>query len=197
MFISAGNIIHYNTNYQRLVKAGGFIFSTPVNITIIIVSSIRLIGAPFAAAFFSKEPILEMRITMQSSPLLVTLCLLRVFITGAYSVRFIGIVISFNSKNRPLYHIEEGLPISLAPLLIIFGPAFLGGSFVSGALVWQPASFLYPTIVKYLIFFIVLLAYLLLIACDRARFFKGGEFSLFRMWSLAGFTSSLVNKVVH
>lgn len=186
IFMSTGNIIHFNANYQRLMKAGGFIFSSPVNIRVIIVCSLRLMGAPFAAAFFSKEPLLEMAVKTESRPIIVFFSLLRVLLTGAYSMRFVGMVLSFNSKNMALIHIKEANLFSVAPISIIFFPAFLGGRAVSRALLWHPVAFLYPLRIKIFVLLIVAAAFIAFALLDSSFFFKKIEFSVFRMWSLSG-----------
>jgi len=197
MFIAAGNIIHFNIGYQRLIKAGGGIFSTPLNTTIVIVSSMSLIGAPFAAAFFSKEPIIEIRMSNNYRLVISCLMLLGVALTAGYSIRFVGMVLSLNSKNQPVYAVLEKDGPSSVPLVIIFLPAFMGGSVISSAAGSQPQSSLYPLSIKVLIVVTVLGSVALFTRVKRFVYFKLGEFALFSIWSLSGLRSALLTAWAH
>ena len=60
IFISVGNLIHFSQNYQAIKNRGGIALSSPLNSSTLILASLRLCGVPFTAAFFSKEPIIEL-----------------------------------------------------------------------------------------------------------------------------------------
>ena len=60
IFIRVGNLIHFRQNSQAIKNRGGIIISSPFNSSTLMLASLRLCGVPFTAAFFSKEPIIEL-----------------------------------------------------------------------------------------------------------------------------------------
>ena len=60
IFIRVGQIIHNFNNFQLLRFTGGSFIRRPFLLITFISASVSLRGVPFAAAFFSKEPIINM-----------------------------------------------------------------------------------------------------------------------------------------
>jgi NADH-ubiquinone oxidoreductase chain 5 len=98
MFIATGNLIHTRQSYQSVKNTGRIRIRSPINRSIIIIASIRLIGLPFIASFFSKEPIIELRMVGRRSLLINIFSILGVLITCIYSYRFVILVIG-TSRN--------------------------------------------------------------------------------------------------
>jgi len=127
LFIAVGDLIHRRRSYQSFLKTGQLVFRSHIRATGSFVASLGLIGAPFIAAFYSKEPILETSILLGISTYSVISIVLRLALTSYYSIRLIIITThnwpsaSSNSFNG------EGFWTSLAIMILII-PAFLRGS---------------------------------------------------------------------
>ena len=98
MFISTGNLIHLSQGYQSIKHTGRLFLRSPLNSSTIIISSMRLIGLPFMAAFFSKEPIVELSLYSSGGFNELLMSLGGIVLTGLYSMRFVLLVLS-NSRN--------------------------------------------------------------------------------------------------
>merc|ERR1711874_439187 len=84
IFIRVGNLIHFSQFYQAIKNSGRSLFSSPFNRSTLVLARIRLCGGPFAAAFFSKEPIIEWSVHSGSYSGLYLNMLVSVFMTIIY-----------------------------------------------------------------------------------------------------------------
>jgi NADH-quinone oxidoreductase subunit L len=94
LFVAIGDLIHRRRSYQSFQKTGQLVFRSHLRATGTFVASLGLIGAPFIAAFYSKEPILENTIILGipiSSVLSVTI---RLAITSYYRIRLIVLTLT-------------------------------------------------------------------------------------------------------
>lgn len=89
LFISTGNLIHSSRNYQALLKTGELRKIMPVSSGGVIAGTMSLVGLPFMAAFYSKEPIIEYGLISSFRATISGLIILGVSITIIYSARFI------------------------------------------------------------------------------------------------------------
>lgn len=148
IFISTGNLIHFSRGYQAISITGGLLWSSPVNSSGIIVASFSLIGSPFAAAFYSKEPIMEISLLYLDRTFLGFITWLGVVFTIVYSTRFLVITIGVVYKRESLNHVREDRPLDFIGVLVLFVPAFAGGAVISIIFIEYPTSIGYSRIYK-------------------------------------------------
>lgn len=126
IFISTGNAIHHRKRYQACRKTGFLSQSRPINTSSLIRGAIRLVGAPFAAAFFSKEPILE-NLFIHDRLLEISLILSGVFLTILYTFRFTYFVLRTTTKIESRLIVLENDFYANTSILILFLPSFSRG----------------------------------------------------------------------
>ena len=126
MFIRTGNSIHLSNRYQACSKTGFLSLRRPINTSSLVVGGFRLIGAPFAAAFFSKEPILEGLLHMDSINTYLAI-LTGVRLTILYRFRFIYAVLRSISKIERSIILREDDYYSRGRVLVLFIPSFSRG----------------------------------------------------------------------
>lgn len=147
IFISTGNAIHVSNRYQSCRKTGSIILSTPLNSASLVTGAFSLIGAPFAAAFFSKEPILERIISLSFSSFLdYSLILIGVSLTMLYRTRFLISVVSYLSKVEIAAVISEDDYLINKRVATLFIPSFTRGAIIANSYsVYLAKIILYPT----------------------------------------------------
>lgn len=88
LFIVVGNIIHLSGDYQDLRKISINDPCAPATLAFGTVANISLCGFPFMAGFYSKDALLELRLTVEINPIIFTILYVAVILTVAYSLRF-------------------------------------------------------------------------------------------------------------
>jgi NADH-ubiquinone oxidoreductase chain 5 len=152
IFIRVGNIIHSRQLYQSIKNTGTMFFSSPFNSSTIILARARLCGTPFTAAFFSKEPIIEINIYNDTTLGIFIFTILSLSITLLYSSRLIKIVLTHFNSIAPIMHISE-VDINLRKgIFFFFFPSFSRGSFIARLIYQKPSIFLYNLNIKIFIF---------------------------------------------
>jgi len=159
LFVAIGDLIHRRRSYQSFQKTGQLVFRSHLRATGTFVASLGLIGAPFIAAFYSKEPILENTIILGipiSSVLSVTI---RLAITSYYRIRLIVLTLTNWSRSNPNSYNQERFWTSLS-IFILFIPAFLRGRILPNLIDLDPIhyslkSHFYDLIIQGLILIIV------------------------------------------
>lgn len=148
LFVSTGNFIHYRYNYQHLNKTGGLIYAAPYYSNLVIISTFCIRGSPFAAAFFSKEPILELITVYEYPRRSLLLIIIGVSLTVIYRRRFCqGVLVNIN-KSSQLFHTLELSFNRLKGVRILILPAFISGSIICTLINFEPVVFLYPRSLK-------------------------------------------------
>jgi len=194
MFISTGNFIHFRTIYQNLLKTGGLVFSSPLNRSRAIVSRIRLAATPFSAAFFSKEPLLEILIWRSNRLTVIILFILGIILTIGYSTRFIYLVLLEVMKLDSCIFVNEADTISNVSILILFLPSFTRGIILSNLSSLNSINYaLYSYQFKLLIILILLIGVtsILTLQSSLSFFFNLFQFSIFFIWALPLFSARL------
>lgn len=192
MFICTGNIIHLSQRYQSVKNTGGLMLSRPLNSSAIMIATISLIGFPFMASFFSKEPIIEMRV-LRSIDLLITLGrVIGVFLTGAYSLRFLLLtrlngnnILRCNWSRDSSFLLHKGV-------IVLMLPSFIRGGVITSVYSKFPEVFFYTNIIK-LIIISLLLTPIIMVIIKHVPLIKLGEFKFFSIWNINIFSSSLLN----
>jgi len=178
IFIRVGNVIHHSQLYQSIKNTGNLFYSSPFIRTSIFIASLSLCGAPFTAAFFSKEPIIEI-ISVQFNSLGNLICLvIRVFLTLLYSSRLIRIVIVQYNKILPNSFLRESCYLLNKGIIILIIPSFTRGAIMFNFSIRVPYTFYYSMNLKITIF--LLYATLLIVAINFYSFaFKTGSYYFF------------------
>lgn len=192
MFIRVGNLIHSSQLYQSLKNTGVILYSSPFNRSSIVLARASLCGAPFTAAFFSKEPIVEINIYTDGSLGVISLVMLRLLLTLLYSSRLIKIVLSHYNSISSITHISEVDYGLRKGILLLSAPSFSRGSVIAQLLHLKPSIFLYPLRVKVAIFtsFFILLAVL---THNKYPVTGKGLIYIFPIWGLRLLSGSLFN----
>nr|QKY75039.1 NADH dehydrogenase subunit 5 [Semimytilus algosus] len=101
LFLSAGVVIHMNKNCQDLRHLGGCWSSLPISSSMMVVSSMSLVGLPFMSGFYSKDLIVELSLNASLDIWLYLFMLLGVLLTSWYSMRNIYSIVT--GLNRPSF----------------------------------------------------------------------------------------------
>merc|ERR1711893_61518 len=125
IFIRVGQIIHNFNNFQLLRFTGGSFIRRPFLLITFISASVSLRGVPFAAAFFSKEPIINMLLRDNYNLAGYLFIILGALLTVLYRVRIIMLAGLFWSRR---------LANVMVRVLFLFIPAFIGGAIIRNRL---------------------------------------------------------------
>jgi len=192
IFISVGNIIHSSQLYQSIKNTGKIFYSSPFNSSTIILARASLCGSPFTAAFFSKEPIIEISIYNNSTLGIIIFAMLRLSMTLLYSSRLIKIVlVNFNSIT-PMIHTSEVDTNLNKGIFLLSLPSFSRGSVIARLLYLKPTIFLYNLSIKIFIFSSFLIILIILIIRSYPVINTGLVY-LFPIWGLSLFSGSVFN----
>jgi len=98
LFLAAGAIIHAIFGQQDIRRMGGLLKKMPLTFTAIMIGSLALMGVPFLSGFYSKHPIMETTLVVDTTPtLFFYVCsVIGAFLTAFYSTRLLYYV--FNTK---------------------------------------------------------------------------------------------------
>lgn len=180
--------------YQSIKNTGGLIYSSPFNRSSVVLARASLCGAPFTAAFFSKEPIIEIRIYNRGTLNMVSLVILSLLITLLYSSRLIKIVLLHYNSITVATHISE-VDIRLRKgILLLSIPSFSRGSAITQLLYFKPVIFLYPLRIKVVIFTSFFVMWVVL-TFNSYPVTHTGLVYLFPIWGLRLFSGPIFNIV--
>lgn len=192
IFIRVGNIIHSRQLYQSLKNTGVIIYSSPFNRSSIVLARASLCGAPFTAAFFSKEPVIEINIYIDGTLGIIVLVFVRLALTLLYSSRLIKVVLLHYNSISTVTHISEVDLRLRKGIFILSVPSFSSGSLIAQLFHLKPVRFLYPLIVKVVIFarFLLILAVLIY---NKYPVIHSGIVYIFPIWRLRLFSGPFLN----
>ena len=134
IFIRVGQIIHNFNNFQLLRFTGGSFIRRPFLLITFISSSVSLRGVPFAAAFFSKEPIINMLLRDNYNLAGYLFIILGALLTVLYRVRIIMLAGLFWSRRLANVMVSEEINNVIIRVLLLFIPAFIGGAIIRNRL---------------------------------------------------------------
>jgi len=192
IFIRVGNIIHHSQDYQVMKNTGRILYPSPIISSVLFLASISLSGAPFTAAFFSKEPIIEILSVSQSSIGRLVCLILRVFLTIMYSSRLIKIVTLQFNRLLPRLFLKESDYLLNKGIFTLYIPSFISGMLIFNFSISIPHRFYYPEVEKIIILSLLFTIFYILMK----KFFivaSIGSYYVFTIWSLANISSSLFN----
>lgn len=158
-----GNLIHFRQFYQSIKNRGIIILSSPFNRATLILARFSLCGVPFAAAFFSKEPIIEWSIYVNRSIGFYLGMIVRVLITILYRSRLIKVVVLNFTGMHPNLNLDESNIFLRKGIIVLAIPSFTRGAALRRVLILYPKRFVYTEIIKIAIFSSFLLLFLVFI----------------------------------
>nr|YP_980227.1 NADH dehydrogenase subunit 5 [Furcifer oustaleti]BAF44041.1 NADH dehydrogenase subunit 5 [Furcifer oustaleti] len=129
LFLCAGSLIHNLQNEQDIRKMGNMKTMLPITTTCLTITSLTLMGMPFLACFYSKDPIIETLYTSKTNMWIATTTMMAAAMTSAYSMRMIFYTMTKTPRNKPTMMFKETANqinpiIRLATLSIFFGTIF-------------------------------------------------------------------------
>ena len=195
IFIRIGNIIHHSQLYQSIKNTGSIVYSSPLIRTSTLVASLRLCGVPFTAAFFSKEPVIEMfRISDNSVGRLLCI-IIRALLTLTYSSRLIKVVVlQFNKILLSLFLNDSDYLLNKG-IFVLFIPSFIRGLLIFSFSIRIPHRFYYSEGLKLSIFSLFLVFTFIVFDSHSFVFQKGGYY-VFSIWGLLLSSRSIFNPSV-
>lgn len=131
LFLSAGCIIHGVADEQDMRKMGGLVKLFPVSYTMILIGSLALVGFPFLTGFYSKDAILEVAVSKNTTVgnFAHLLGCLAAFCTSFYSFRltYLAFINNTNTFKSYIGGAHDGPVLMVFPLLVLsLGAIFWG-----------------------------------------------------------------------
>lgn len=131
LFICVGTFIHYHMHRQDLRTIGNLSNHLPLTQAATTISNLALIGTPFLAAFYSKDPILELSKTSPVNLLISILLLAATALTATYTIRA-TIVSQLGARQQlPLLNVSNLRRLFTAPTAILSFAAITWGSLIN------------------------------------------------------------------
>ena len=210
IFIRVGQIIHNFNNFQLLRFTGGSFIRGPFLLITFISSSVSLGGVPFAAAFFSKEPIINMLLRDNYNLAGYLFIILGALLTVLYRVRIIMLAGLFWSRRLANVMVSEEINNVIIRVLLLFIPAFIGGAIIRNRLSFFRIHPMINLEHKTIILFIISLGLISSLTYNNTmtEFFiskniswlstiYGIMFSSSIIYNLVSFYSSMIRKVLN
>lgn len=159
LFLSAGSVIHAVGNEQDMRRMGSLINYLPVTYSLMLIGSLALSGFPYLTGFYSKDFILELTQSTNSSNLVAASAVfaswlgnLSVIFTAFYSFRLIYLTFlnNFNSNRILAGSVHESSFLMIYPLVFLgVGSLFFGYLFKDlfiglGSDFWNGSIFVLP-----------------------------------------------------
>ena len=210
IFIRVGQIIHNFNNFQLLRFTGGSFIRRPFLLITFISASVSLRGVPFAAAFFSKEPIINMLLRDNYNLAGYLFIILGALLTVLYRVRIIMLAGLFWSRRLANVMVSEEINNVIIRVLFLFIPAFIGGAIIRNRLSFFRIHPMINLEHKTIILFIISLGLISSLAYNNTmtEFFiskniswlstiYGIIFSSSIIYNVVSFYSSMIRKVLN
>ena len=210
IFIRVGQIIHNFNNFQLLRFTGGSFIRRPFLLITFISASVSLRGVPFAAAFFSKEPIINMLLRDNYNLAGYLFIILGALLTVLYRVRIIMLAGLFWSRRLANVMVSEEINNVIIRVLFLFIPAFIGGAIIRNRLSFFRIHPMINLEHKTIILFIISLGLISSLTYNNTmtEFFiskniswlstiYGIMFSSSIIYNLVSFYSSMIRKVLN
>jgi len=194
IFIRVGNIIHSSQLYQSMKNTGSALYSSPFNRSTLILARLSLCGAPFTAAFFSKEPIIEITSYNNCTFGIFLMIMFRLLLTILYSSRLIKIVLINFLSTQSRVHVQERDYNLNKGIFILSLPSFARGSTLLSLINSNPAAFSYSINLKIFIF-ISFLIFPTIFFIGFYPFLLIGSNQLYSIWRLGLFSGGMFNKL--
>lgn len=128
LFICVGTFIHYHQHRQDLRTIGNLNNHLPLTQAATTISNLALIGTPFLAAFYSKDPIIELTKTSPTNTAISALFLIATALTATYTARATIISQLGISQQPPLLNLNNSNSLFTAPTALLSLAAITWGA---------------------------------------------------------------------
>lgn len=187
LFVSAGAVIHNSRDYQDLRFVGRRAKSLPVTNSFILIASMSLLGVPFMSAFFSKEIILDLLLIENFNLRVYVMMIFGIFLTAAYSSRFVMFIFCRPSHGAPLVFKTEEDTLVTKGIFFLFLPAVLTG-FWGSFLLWE-VTIIRSSLFRFKIMILIImllgvLTYINKITTSYLRSWPAKFWRLSRIWGM-------------
>lgn len=128
LFVCVGTFIHYHQHRQDLRTIGNLNTHLPLTQAATTISNLALIGTPFLAAFYSKDPIIELTKTSPTNIVITILFLTATALTATYTARAAVISQLGPSQQPPLLNLHNESNLFTLPTAILSFAAISWGA---------------------------------------------------------------------
>lgn len=128
LFVCVGTFIHYHRHSQDLRAIGNLTNHLPLTQAATTISNLALIGTPFIAAFYSKDPILEITKTSPTNLIIIILLLISTALTAAYTIRRTIVSQLTLTQQQPLLNLNNNRYLFTVPTALLSLAAVIWGA---------------------------------------------------------------------
>nr|BAD93664.1 NADH dehydrogenase subunit 5 [Branchiostoma lanceolatum]BAH86220.1 NADH dehydrogenase subunit 5 [Branchiostoma lanceolatum]BAH86233.1 NADH dehydrogenase subunit 5 [Branchiostoma lanceolatum]BAH86259.1 NADH dehydrogenase subunit 5 [Branchiostoma lanceolatum]BAH86285.1 NADH dehydrogenase subunit 5 [Branchiostoma lanceolatum] len=199
LFMCSGGYIHGLQNEQDVRKMGGFFNAAPITSVCLFIGSAALMGTPFLAGFFSKDPIIEAINLGNTNSWAIGLVLVATSFTAAYSFRLLYLSLGSSSRMLVLQPMNEDYKNLVGPLQrLCYGSIVAGVVFISFLVPLQISTLSLPSSLK--LAAVLVTAIGSLVAWDMVKLLHQGEdtgdVAYLSFEAQVGFYSLIVHKLM-